>query len=62
MRDSYRVITDFQKGSQPGTSTLKIKNGDFFTESYTILARWRNHFSQLFNVHGVSVVGRQKYT
>ena len=26
------------------------------TDSHSILARWRNHFSQLFNVHGVSEV------
>jgi len=26
------------------------------TDSYNILARWRKHFSQLFNVHGVSDV------
>jgi hypothetical protein len=26
------------------------------TGSFSILARWRNHFSQLFNVHGVSDV------
>jgi len=28
------------------------------TDTHSILARWRNHFSQLFNVHGVSD-GRQ---
>ena len=27
-----------------------------FTDSHSILARWRNHFSQLFIVHGVSDV------
>ena len=26
------------------------------TNSHSVLARWRNHFSQLFNVHGVSDV------
>jgi hypothetical protein len=26
------------------------------TDTHSILARWRNHFSQLFNVHGVSDV------
>ena len=26
------------------------------TDSHSILARWRNHFSQLLNVHGVKVV------
>ena len=27
-----------------------------FTDSHSILARWRNHFSQLFVVHGFSDV------
>jgi hypothetical protein len=26
------------------------------TNSHSILARWRNHFSQLLNVHGVNYV------
>jgi hypothetical protein len=26
------------------------------TDTHSILARWRNHFSQLFDVHGVSDV------
>ena len=26
------------------------------TDSHSILARWRNHFSQLLNVHGVNDV------
>ena len=26
---------------------------DLFTHSHSILARWRNHFSQLLNVHGI---------
>ena len=31
-------------------------------DSHSIVARWRNYFSQLFNVHGVKMLGRQKYT
>jgi len=27
-------------------------------DSHSILARWRNYFSQLFNVHGVKEVGQ----
>jgi len=27
-----------------------------FTDSHSILARWRNHFSQLLNVHEVNDV------
>jgi len=30
------------------------EKGDLVTDCHSILARWRNHFSQLFNVHGVS--------
>jgi len=36
------------------------ETGDLVTNSHGVLAGWRNHFSQLFNVHGVSDV-RQKY-
>jgi hypothetical protein len=32
------------------------EKGDLVTDSHSILARWRNHFSQLLNVHGVSSV------
>jgi hypothetical protein len=32
------------------------EKGDLITDSYRILARGRNHFSQLLNVHGVNDV------
>jgi hypothetical protein len=35
---------------------VKKEKGDFVTDCQSILARWRNHFSQLFNVHGVNEV------
>jgi hypothetical protein len=41
-------------GYQPRTNTVKDEKGDLVTDSPCILARWRNHFSHLFNVHGVS--------
>jgi hypothetical protein len=28
----------------------KNKNGDLFTDSYSIMARWRSYFSQLLNI------------
>ena len=28
------------------------------TDSHSILTRWRNHFSQLLNVHGFNDVGQ----
>jgi len=34
---------------------------EWVAESHSILARWRNHFSKLLNLHGVNE-GRQKYT
>jgi len=48
----YRGINDFQKGYQPRTNIVKHEKGDLVTGCHSILARWRNHFSQLLNVHG----------
>ena len=53
-RDFYRGIHDFKKGCQPRTNTVKDEKGDLVTDSSNILAGWRNHFSHLFSVHGVS--------
>jgi len=52
----YRGINDFQKGYQPRTNIVKDEKGHLITDSHSILARWRNHFSQLLNVHGVNNV------
>jgi len=54
--DLYRGINDFQKGYQPRTNIVKDEKGDLVTDCHSILARWRNHFSQLLNVHGVNDV------
>ena len=56
VRDLYRGITNFKKGYQPRTDTVKDDTDDLFADSHSIVARWRDHFSQLFNVHGVSNV------
>jgi len=37
---------------------IKDEKGDLVTESHSILARWRKHFSQLLNVQGVNDVGQ----
>jgi len=47
---------DFKKGYHPRTNMVWDEKGDLVTDSHSILARWRNHFSQLFNVHWVSDV------
>ena len=53
--DWYRGISDFKKGYQPRTNIVKDEKGDLVTDCHIILA-WRNHFSHMFNVHGVSDV------
>ena len=34
---------------------VKDEKGDLVADSHSNLARWRNLFSQLFNIHGVNV-------
>ena len=62
IRDLYRGIDDFKKGYQSRTNVVKDETGDLVTGSYSILARWRDYFSQLLNVHGSMMLGRQKHT
>jgi hypothetical protein len=52
----YRDISDFKKGYQPSTIIVEDEKGDLTADSHSILPRWRNHFFQLLNVHGVSDV------
>jgi len=52
----YGDIYNFKKGYQPRTNTVQENKGDLVTDSQSMLARWRNHFSQLFNVNGISEV------
>jgi len=37
---------------------VKDEKGDLVADFHRIVARWRNYFSQPFNVHGVKEVGR----
>jgi hypothetical protein len=53
-RDMYRGINDFKKGYQPRTNIVKNEKGDLVAYSHSILARWRNHFSQLLNIRVVN--------
>jgi hypothetical protein len=56
IRDLYRGIYDFKKGDQPRTVIVKDEKGDLVADSQSIMARWRNYFSQILNVQGVSDV------
>jgi len=56
-RDLYRGINDFKKGYPPRTIIVMDEKGDLVADSHSIIARWRNYFSQVLNVHGVSDIG-----
>jgi hypothetical protein len=45
-----------QEGLPTRTNILKDDKGDLVADPHSILARWRNYFSQLLNVHGVNNV------
>jgi C4-type Zn-finger protein len=62
VRDLYRGINDLKKGYQPRTNIVKDEQGDLVVHSHSILARWRNYFSQVLNYTGSMMLGRQKYT
>jgi hypothetical protein len=53
---SETSINDFKKAYQPRTNIVKDEKCNLVTDSHNILARWRNHFSQLPNVHGINDV------
>jgi len=55
-RDLYRGIIDMKKGYQPRTRIVQDEKGDLVADSHSIMARWRNYFSQILNVHGFSDV------
>jgi hypothetical protein len=44
------------RGYQPETNIVKDERGDLVTDCHSILLSWRNHFSQLSNINGVSDV------
>ena len=58
IRDLYRGINDFKKGYKPRCNIVKDEKGDLVADPHSIVVRWRNYFSQLFNVHGFKDVGQ----
>ena len=62
IRDLYRGISDFKKWYHPRCNIVKDEKRDLVADSHSIVARGRNCFSQLFNVHGVRIMDGQKYT
>jgi hypothetical protein len=51
-----RGISEFKRGYQPTTNVVKDEKGDLVADFHSILARWRNHFFQLLNIHRVNDV------
>jgi len=51
VRDLYRGINDFKKEYQPRTIIVKDEKAELVADPHSIMARWRNYFFQLLNVH-----------
>jgi len=51
VRVLYRGINDFKEGHQPRTLIVKDEKGELVADRHSIMARWRNYFSQLLDVH-----------
>jgi len=58
IRNLYRGINDthIKKGYQSRTNRVKGEKNDLIADSHSIMARWRNYFSQPLNVRGVQDV------
>jgi len=52
----HRGINNFKKGYQPRTNIVKDDKVDLVADSHSNLARWRNYFSLILNVHGINDV------
>jgi len=48
------------KGYQPRIIVVKDEKRDLVVDSHSIMARWRNYFYQLLNVHGAKDVRQEK--
>jgi predicted metal-dependent hydrolase len=62
IRDFYSGIYDMKKEYQPRTRIVKDEKGDLVADSHSIMAMWRNYFSQILNYMGLVMLGRHKYT
>ena len=58
IRDLYRGIIDFKKRYQPTCNIVKDEKVDLVADTHSIVARWRNYFSQLFIVREFKDVGQ----
>jgi hypothetical protein len=54
IRGLYNGLNEIKRSYQPRNNPVKDWNGDLLAHSHYIFNRWKNHFSQLLNVHSVS--------
>jgi len=54
IRDLYRDTSYSKKVYKPRANIVRDEKGDLVTDCHSILARWRERFSQLFDIHGIS--------
>jgi hypothetical protein len=56
----YTGIRDFKKGYQSRPNIVKDEKSDLVADSHRILARWRNHLYQIWNVRGVNDIRQRE--
>jgi len=61
VRDLYRGINDFKKGYQPRSIKVNDEKGELVADPHSIMAMWRNYFSQLLNVMRI-MAGRSTHS
>ena len=60
IRDFYSGISDFKKVYQSRTIIVRNEKVYLVAGSCSIMARWRNNFSQVLNIHGVNDVRQRE--
>jgi hypothetical protein len=53
IRDLHSGINELMKGHKIRTNLVKDERSDLLSNPHKILNRWKNHFCQLLNVHGM---------
>jgi hypothetical protein len=63
IRNLHRSNSDFKQGYQPRTNIVKREKGDLVRVCHSILASWRNNFTQILNVNKIkNIRQREIYT
>jgi hypothetical protein len=60
IRELHRARNEFEWCYQPRNNLVKDENGELLADTNDILNRWQKYFSQLWNVHNISVVRQRE--